>query len=450
VTSPARQQPGGEPDVPVDKILKWRRHPRSGPRKDLLIYVGIPFCLPTAPDRCGFCLFPSEVYQGPEQLVTYLRYLRTEGELYRGWFDDDEVRAVYFGGGTANLFAPEQYRELMDIVRAVCPLAPTAEVTTFKIDESIAPQSRAAFSTTARMTGSRSVGELAITRKISLVAVCCSSASVTCAWASVRSAFLAWSSLSSRAFSTAITAWSANVWTKAISADAKPPTCFRVTAMTPTTSSLRSIGIATTERKPRNLACSRYRGPQAGRRVHGHQGDLRPVSGPGADRREVALGRTGQRGRVGPGGAIDKRHNWHWLHGRGIWPRSRHRAQYSSGGAGRCPGELAQVEHHPPGFFGSTRLHRVGDDHLIAAPARPVVADHRLGHPCIRRAELALDHGGGAPREESDHQESHEHGARQAPLLRRKAAVFGDSLCRSSRGHLHGSPPPPATPALGI
>jgi oxygen-independent coproporphyrinogen-3 oxidase len=118
-----------EPDVPVDEILKWRRHPRSGPRKNLLVYVGIPFCLPTAPDRCGFCLFPSEVYQGPEQLVTYLRYLRREGDLYRGWLDDDEVRAVYFGGGTANLFAPDQYRELLDVVRAVCPLAPAAEVT---------------------------------------------------------------------------------------------------------------------------------------------------------------------------------------------------------------------------------------------------------------------------------------------------------------------------------
>ena len=26
-----------EPDVPVDEILKWRRQPRSGPRKDLLL-----------------------------------------------------------------------------------------------------------------------------------------------------------------------------------------------------------------------------------------------------------------------------------------------------------------------------------------------------------------------------------------------------------------------------
>ena len=42
-----------------------------------------------------------------------------------------------------------------------------------------APQSRAALSTMARSTGWRSVGELAITRRISAVAVCCSSASVS-------------------------------------------------------------------------------------------------------------------------------------------------------------------------------------------------------------------------------------------------------------------------------
>ena len=44
-----------------------------------------------------------------------------------------------------------------------------------KIDESVAPHTRAAFSATASMTGWRSVGELAITRRISAVAVCCSS-----------------------------------------------------------------------------------------------------------------------------------------------------------------------------------------------------------------------------------------------------------------------------------
>ena len=102
--------------------------------------MGTPFCIPTVPDRCGFCLFPSEVYEGPEQLVTYLRYLRKEGDRYRGAFDDDEVAAIYFGGGTANLYGPQQYRELLDIVRGVFPrLAPEAEVTVEGVAQLFSP-----------------------------------------------------------------------------------------------------------------------------------------------------------------------------------------------------------------------------------------------------------------------------------------------------------------------
>ena len=114
-----------------------------------------------------------------------------------------------------------------------------------------------ALAVTASSTGWISVGELLMTRKTSLVAVCWSSASV-------RSPFLACSSLSSRAFSIAITAWSANVRISVISPGAKPPVCSRVTAMTPTTSSPRSIGTQTPERKPRRLACSRNQGLQRG------------------------------------------------------------------------------------------------------------------------------------------------------------------------------------------
>ena len=60
-----------------------------------------------------------------------------------------------------------------------------------------------------RSTGWTSVGELEITRRISPVAVCCSRASV-------RSAFLVCSSVSSRAFSMAMAAWSAKVSIRAI------------------------------------------------------------------------------------------------------------------------------------------------------------------------------------------------------------------------------------------
>ena len=63
-------------------------------------------------------------------------------------------------------------------------------------------------------TGWTSVGELLMTRRISLVAVCCSSASV-------REAFLACSSVRSRAFSMAMAAWSAKVSIRAISPSVK-------------------------------------------------------------------------------------------------------------------------------------------------------------------------------------------------------------------------------------
>ena len=119
-----------ERDVAVDAIAESRHGHPGRARKRLAVYVGSPFCVPTQPDRCGFCLFPSEVYRSPDQLTTYLGYLAKEMDLLRGRFVDDEVAAIYFGGGTTNLYRPRQYAELMDIVRKAFPrTTPDAEVT---------------------------------------------------------------------------------------------------------------------------------------------------------------------------------------------------------------------------------------------------------------------------------------------------------------------------------
>ena len=67
-----------------------------------------------------------------------------------------------------------------------------------------ASQSLTLLDTIVSKTGWTSVGELLMTPRISLVAVCCSSASV-------RSLLRASSSLNRRTFSMAITAWSAKV-----------------------------------------------------------------------------------------------------------------------------------------------------------------------------------------------------------------------------------------------
>jgi oxygen-independent coproporphyrinogen-3 oxidase len=49
-----------EQDVPLSDIVGSRATSATGRRRKLSVYVGTPYCLPTTPDRCGFCLFPSE------------------------------------------------------------------------------------------------------------------------------------------------------------------------------------------------------------------------------------------------------------------------------------------------------------------------------------------------------------------------------------------------------
>jgi oxygen-independent coproporphyrinogen-3 oxidase len=96
----------------------------------LNLYVATPYCLPTNADRCGFCLFPSEVYQGRHQLHTYLGYLEREGALYGPFLEGTPLTSVYFGGGTSNLYRADEYPILLQLVRTLFPtLGRSTEVT---------------------------------------------------------------------------------------------------------------------------------------------------------------------------------------------------------------------------------------------------------------------------------------------------------------------------------
>lgn len=116
-----------ELEVPVDEVVALGG---GAADKRLNLYVATPYCLPTEPDRCGFCLFPSEIYRHRDQLDSYLGYLELEGELYREHLGDAALAAVYFGGGTANLYLADQYERLLDCVRGVFgPIPAGVEVT---------------------------------------------------------------------------------------------------------------------------------------------------------------------------------------------------------------------------------------------------------------------------------------------------------------------------------
>ena len=117
-------------DIPVETVMEHRRTTRRVFPTRLSLYVATPYCLPTKPDRCGFCLFPSEIYRNQEQLDVYLRYLGREGEMYSRFFQEDRPTSVYFGGGTSNLYKARQYDQLLAIVRRMFPrLPPGTEIT---------------------------------------------------------------------------------------------------------------------------------------------------------------------------------------------------------------------------------------------------------------------------------------------------------------------------------
>jgi oxygen-independent coproporphyrinogen-3 oxidase len=116
--SPRFWQPGA---VSIPAMMEQRRQWNEAGQAPFDLYVGVPYCVRTDPDRCGYCLFPVEVFEGADQLETYLDYLEREGDLFREFFAGVTPASVYIGGGTPNLMRPRQYVRLMEIIRSVFP-----------------------------------------------------------------------------------------------------------------------------------------------------------------------------------------------------------------------------------------------------------------------------------------------------------------------------------------
>ena len=132
-----------ERDVSIPDVMT-RRESAAAVRKRINLYVGTPYCLPTEPDRCGFCLFPSEVYRDRHQLDRYLDYLRREGDLFRPYLGGSDLASIYFGGGTSNLYRADQYAVLMDVVRGVFDVPAGIEVTLEGIPQTFSHEKLAA------------------------------------------------------------------------------------------------------------------------------------------------------------------------------------------------------------------------------------------------------------------------------------------------------------------
>ena len=60
-------------------------------------YIGIPYCLPTTPNHCGFCLFPTQDYGGNGAMLKYLDYLEKEAQMMACHLRHDRLSSVYVG-----------------------------------------------------------------------------------------------------------------------------------------------------------------------------------------------------------------------------------------------------------------------------------------------------------------------------------------------------------------
>jgi len=120
-----------ETSIPVHEVLADRQKLHSiGLGSPVNLYVGVPYCIQTDPGKCGYCLFPVEVFTGNTNLEIYFDFLKREAAMYKDALKGVPLGAVFFGGGTSNLYRESKYMELMDLVRDLFPdIPPYVDIT---------------------------------------------------------------------------------------------------------------------------------------------------------------------------------------------------------------------------------------------------------------------------------------------------------------------------------
>ena len=75
------------------------------------LYLHIPFCK----SKCAYCNFFSVVSE--KQRDGFLEALKKEAVARKDYLGGEEVRTVYFGGGTPSLLKPSEIKEVLDVLR---------------------------------------------------------------------------------------------------------------------------------------------------------------------------------------------------------------------------------------------------------------------------------------------------------------------------------------------
>ncbi len=102
--------------------------PMSSPISNLpplSLYVHFPWCVA----KCPYCDFNSHSLRGDLPADAYVDALIADLDAAAADVDTRTLKTIFFGGGTPSLFPPDQFKRLLDAVRARLPLAEDAEIT---------------------------------------------------------------------------------------------------------------------------------------------------------------------------------------------------------------------------------------------------------------------------------------------------------------------------------
>jgi len=83
--------------------------------KEVTLYFHIPFCL----KKCSYCLFYTCQYHNPEELNTYLYFLKKEISVLQDTVDFKRllVKRVYIGGGSPSILKRNQFEDLLRLIK---------------------------------------------------------------------------------------------------------------------------------------------------------------------------------------------------------------------------------------------------------------------------------------------------------------------------------------------
>lgn len=91
----------------------------------LTLYVHMPWCV----RKCPYCDFNSHQLKSASPSGEYIDALIRDFEAELPALGGRPIEAIFFGGGTPSLFAPEAFARLLEAFASRCRIAPDAEVT---------------------------------------------------------------------------------------------------------------------------------------------------------------------------------------------------------------------------------------------------------------------------------------------------------------------------------